>query len=70
MSADQIVRIGPHIQFERKTFEQQGGGLGLFIAKRITERYTTASDFARDLLEWQSGQLRQQATTRPANVSP
>jgi signal transduction histidine kinase len=37
MSADQISRIGPHIQFERKTFEQQGAGLGLFIAKRITE---------------------------------
>jgi signal transduction histidine kinase len=37
MSLEQIARIGPHIQFERKTFEQQGGGLGLFIAKRITE---------------------------------
>jgi signal transduction histidine kinase len=37
MSSEQIARIGPHIQFERKTFEQQGGGLGLFIAKRITE---------------------------------
>jgi signal transduction histidine kinase len=37
MTADQISRIGPHIQFERKTFEQQGAGLGLFIAKRITE---------------------------------
>jgi len=37
MTADQIRRIGPHIQFERKTFEQQGAGLGLFIAKRITE---------------------------------
>lgn len=37
MTGDQISRIGPHIQFERKTFEQQGAGLGLFIAKRITE---------------------------------
>jgi signal transduction histidine kinase len=37
MTADQIGRIGPHIQFERKTFEQQGAGLGFFIAKRITE---------------------------------
>jgi signal transduction histidine kinase len=37
MNAEQISRIGPHIQFERKTFEQQGAGLGLFIAKRITE---------------------------------
>ena len=37
MNAEQISRIGPHIQFERKTFEQQGAGLGLFIAKRISE---------------------------------
>jgi signal transduction histidine kinase len=37
MTSDQIGRIGPHIQFERKTFEQQGAGLGLFIAKRLTE---------------------------------
>jgi signal transduction histidine kinase len=37
MTTEQISRIGPHIQFERKTFEQQGAGLGLFIAKRITE---------------------------------
>ena len=37
LTADQVARIGPHIQFERRTFEQQGGGLGLFIAKRITE---------------------------------
>lgn len=34
---DQVTRIGPHIQFDRQTYEQQGAGLGLFIAKRITE---------------------------------
>ena len=37
MTAEQIARIGPHLQFERKTNEQQGSGLGLFIAKRLTE---------------------------------
>jgi len=37
MRADQVTRIGPHIQFDRPTYEQQGAGLGLFIAKRITE---------------------------------
>ncbi len=37
MTQDQVARIGPHIQFERRTFEQQGAGLGLFIAKRLTE---------------------------------
>ncbi len=37
LSSDLVARIGPHIQFERRTFEQQGAGLGLFIAKRLTE---------------------------------
>ena len=37
MRADQVTKIGPHIQFDRQTYEQQGAGLGLFIAKRITE---------------------------------
>lgn len=37
LKPEQISRIGPHIQFERQKFEQQGSGLGLFIAKRITE---------------------------------
>src|SRR6266571_5858371 len=36
-SPDQIPKIGPHMQFERKNFEQQGAGLGLIIAKRLTE---------------------------------
>ena len=37
MVADQIAKIGPHMQFDRKTFEQQGAGLGLIISKRMTE---------------------------------
>ncbi len=37
MTAEQIARIGPHVQFDRSTFEQQGAGLGLFVAKRLTE---------------------------------
>jgi signal transduction histidine kinase len=37
MTPDQIAKIAPHTQFERKTFEQQGAGLGLIIAKRLTE---------------------------------
>jgi two-component system sensor histidine kinase/response regulator len=37
MTPDQIARIGAHMQFERKFFEQQGSGLGLIIAKRLTE---------------------------------
>jgi two-component system, sensor histidine kinase and response regulator len=37
MTAEQISQIAPHIQFDRKTYEQQGAGLGLVIAKRLTE---------------------------------
>jgi len=37
MTPEQINRIAPHTQFDRKTYEQQGAGLGLFIAKRLTE---------------------------------
>ncbi|MCI0744081.1 MAG: response regulator [Verrucomicrobia subdivision 3 bacterium] len=37
MTREQISNIGPHMQFERKTYEQQGSGLGLTIAKRLTE---------------------------------
>jgi two-component system, sensor histidine kinase and response regulator len=37
MSREQLSTIGPHMQFERKTFEQQGSGLGLTIARRLTE---------------------------------
>lgn len=37
MTPDQVARIGPHIQFDRKIYEQQGAGLGLIIARRLTE---------------------------------
>lgn len=37
MTEEQINRIGPHVQFERSQYEQQGAGLGLVIAKRMTE---------------------------------
>lgn len=39
MNAEDIDRIGAYIQFERKLYEQQGSGLGLIIAKRMTELY-------------------------------
>lgn len=37
LTLEQVSRIAPHVQFDRKTFEQQGAGLGLYIAKRLTE---------------------------------
>ena len=37
MTQEQIAKIGPHMQFEREKYEQQGAGLGLIIAKRLTE---------------------------------
>lgn len=37
MTAEQIAKIAPHVQFEREKYEQQGAGLGLTIARRLTE---------------------------------
>ncbi|MEC4812159.1 MAG: response regulator [Scytonema sp. PMC 1069.18] len=37
MTASQIADLGAYRQFERKLYEQQGSGLGLSIAKRLTE---------------------------------
>jgi len=37
LGTDQIRKIGAYMQFNRKTHEQQGLGLGLTIAKRLTE---------------------------------
>ena len=37
MTTEQLSSVGPHMQFDRKTYEQQGSGLGLIIAKRLTE---------------------------------
>lgn len=39
MSLSEIQRIGAYVQFQRKLYEQQGSGLGLIIAKRLTELY-------------------------------
>ncbi len=36
-STEHITRVGAYMQFERKMHEQQGLGLGLVIAKRLTE---------------------------------
>jgi two-component system sensor histidine kinase/response regulator len=37
MKEEDIKRIGAFMQFERKTYEQQGSGLGLITALRLTE---------------------------------
>ena len=39
MSTDQIEQIGAYMQFDRKLYEQQGMGLGLTIARMITELF-------------------------------
>jgi signal transduction histidine kinase len=35
MSAEQVATIGPYVQFDRKTHEQQGLGLGLAIVSQL-----------------------------------
>lgn len=37
MTPEHISNIGAYMQFERKFYEQQGSGLGLTIARRLTE---------------------------------
>ena len=37
MKVEHIAVVGAYMQFERKIYEQQGSGLGLTIAKRLTE---------------------------------
>jgi len=37
MKPEHVAGIGAYMQFERKVYEQQGSGLGLTIAKRLTE---------------------------------
>jgi len=44
--ADDIAKIGPFVQFERKEYEQQGSGIGLYNAKTICSLYDV--DFVID----------------------
>ncbi|MEB3336509.1 MAG: response regulator [Leptolyngbyaceae bacterium] len=37
LTPEQLASIGGYMQFDRQLFEQQGVGLGLLIAKRLTE---------------------------------
>lgn len=37
LTLEQIKKVGAHMQFERKFYEQQGSGLGLVITKRLAE---------------------------------
>jgi two-component system, sensor histidine kinase and response regulator len=37
MKTEHVSQVGAYMQFERRLYEQQGSGLGLTIAKRLTE---------------------------------
>jgi signal transduction histidine kinase len=37
MRPEHLAEVGAYMQFERKIYEQQGSGLGLTVAKRLTE---------------------------------
>jgi signal transduction histidine kinase len=45
MSLEEIKNINAYIQFDRKIHEQQGAGLGLIIARRMTELFNGTLDF-------------------------
>lgn len=48
LTPEQIAKIGAYMQFNRKSQEQQGAGLGLIIAKRITELHGGLLSIASD----------------------
>jgi len=39
LSPEHVARVAPYIQFERAFFEQQGVGLGLFLAQQLIELF-------------------------------
>lgn len=45
MTPEQISSLGAYLQFDRTFHEQQGAGLGLTIAKRLTELYGGRMEF-------------------------
>ncbi|MDP2886826.1 MAG: hybrid sensor histidine kinase/response regulator [Ignavibacteria bacterium] len=45
MTKEQVANLGAYLQFERKLHEQQGTGLGLIIAKRLTELHGGRVEF-------------------------
>jgi two-component system, sensor histidine kinase and response regulator len=57
-SAEEIKNVGAYIQFERKIYEQQGGGLGLALAKQLAELFKGSLSIASELGKYTEVQVR------------
>jgi two-component system, sensor histidine kinase and response regulator len=52
LQPEHVTNIGAYVQFERKLYEQQGSGLGLIIAKRLTELHNGQFRLSSEAGEW------------------
>ncbi|NUN63697.1 response regulator [Pseudanabaena biceps] len=65
MSQEQIANIGAYMQFDRQFYEQQGIGLGLYIAKTLVEFHD-----GNMIIESQENSVTRMSLTLPLADSP